>query len=79
MFDYFLTILRRWVYDQKNDKDIIDKIKIVDLIKIIKCFPFWGTQHIRLKRNAFLNSMFLPNIFKMVKAMRWQKKSKSLK
>ena len=64
---------------RKISKDVIDKIKIVDLIKIIKCFPLWGTQHIQLKRNAFLNSLFLTNIFKMVKAMRWQNKSKALK
>lgn len=64
---------------RKIPKDATDKIIIVDLIKIIKCFPLRGTQHIRLKMNAFLNSLFLPNIFKMVKAMRWQKKTKASK
>lgn len=37
-------------------KDISDKIKSVNLIKIIKRFSLWGTPHTLLKMKAFLNN-----------------------
>ena len=47
---------------RKISKDVTDKIIIVDLIKIIKCFPLWGTQHIMMNKGSKLSANRLPDL-----------------